>query len=243
MSSSNYADADYTKFTAITHWVMTVILAAAAAWTSSLLTWPWILDFHHPDFNPMVALPLLLGAVAVRELFEAVRWTLRQRRFGTSTMVLKASGSVRMGQVLEGQVRTALPLQAEGDILVVLKCVETHQFREMSQGGDRTHKNELFTVWKEEARIAPAGLDTAQGIPFRFTLPKAAGAPIPPRAPAAPASGPYFKFKAGIMLPGFRRIWTTHDMPPIARTWQLDVSVPQPGTDFHAQFIVPVEQD
>jgi hypothetical protein len=124
----------------------------------------------------------------------------------------------------------------------VLKCVETHQFREISHGGERMKKNELFTVWKQESRVAAAGLDTAKGIPFRFTLPEAAGAPIPPRAPAAPASGPYFTFKAAIMIPGLRRIWT-HDAPPIARTWQLDVSVPQPGNDFHAQFIVPVVQD
>jgi hypothetical protein len=39
-----------------------------------------------------------------------------------------------------------------------------------------------------------------------------------------------------------RRIWT-HNAPPTARTWQLDISAPMPGTDFHAQFIVPVQQD
>jgi hypothetical protein len=36
-----------------------------------------------------------------------------------------------------------------------------------------------------------------------------------------------------------RRRWNT--APPAARTRQLDISAPMPGTDFHAQFIVPVQ--
>jgi len=242
MAPSNYSDADFTKSTAITHWIMAVGLAGAAVWVSTFLLWPWILDINHPDFNPMVALPILLGIVSAVQLFKAVRWTLRQRKFGTSTMELKGSGSVRLGQRLEGKVRTATTLRPEGDFCVVLQCVETHEFRDLRDQPQRTHRDEHFTVWKQEVRVSADGLDSTQGIPFSFRLPESMGprpATIP--APSSP-TGVRFEFKGAILIPGMRRIWT-HNAPPAARTWQLDVTAPMPGTDFHAQFVVPVQHD
>jgi hypothetical protein len=244
MKRPGYTDADFTKSTAITHWFMGVGFAGVTAWVSSYLPWPWIFDINHPDFNPMIALPVLLIAATSRELFKAVRWTLRQRKFGTATMELKGSGSVRLGGRLEGHVRTVTALRPEGDFRVVLQCIETHAFREMRDDVRRTHRNEQFTVWTQEVRVPAEGLDSTRGIPFSFQLPDSVGpraSYVPPPAPAS-ASGIRMEFKGAITIPGMRRIWT-HNAPPTARTWQLDISAPMPGTDFHAQFIVPVQQD
>lgn len=242
MAPRNYSDADFTKNTAITHWVMAVGLAGAGIWVSSYLPRPWTFDINHPDFNPMIAMPGLFAAVTARELFRAIRWTVRQRRFGTATMELEGKGDVRLGARLAGVVRTATTLQPEGDVRVVLQCIETHQFREMKDEPQRTHRDEQFTVWKQEVRVPVEGLDSTRGIPFVFQLPKSVGPSPAIIPPASSPSGFKFEFKGAITIPGMRRIWTRNTAPS-ARTWELDISAPMPGTDFHAQFIVPVQQD
>lgn len=240
MRAANYSDADHTKETAITHWVMAVGFLGATAFVSSHLPWPWLFDIDDPDFNPMVVLPLLLGGVSIHQLFHAIRWTARQKRFGTATMELKGTGTVWLGTRLEGVIRTARPLQSEGPFRLVLRCVDTHEFRDLGSSATRTQTAESFTVWERALEVPSAGVDSTRGIPFSFQLPASVG---PKPATSRVSSGsPYFRFKAAITIPGMRRVWS-HNDPPQARAWQLDVSAPMPGTDFHAQFIVPVQQD
>lgn len=239
MLPSNYSDTDQTKDNAITHWIMAGGMAGAIIFVSSYLPWPWIFDIDSPDFNPMVMLPLMLGGVSVYQLFHAIRWTARHRRFGTARMELKGAGTVWMGTRFEGVVRTAQALQPEGSFRIVLKCIDTHEFRDHSATATNTRNAESFTVWKHELEVPATGLDSTRGIPFAFQLPESVGqSPVTSRVSTG---SPYFRFKAAIMIPGMRRVWS-HNDPPKARTWQLDVSAPMPGTDFHAQFIVPVQQ-
>jgi hypothetical protein len=83
-------------------------------------------------------------------------------------------------------------------------------------------------------------VDSTRGIPFAFQLPNSVGPA--PQPPIRPTRSPYFSFKAAIMIPGLRRVWSSND-PPVARRWVLEVSAPMPGTDFEARFLLPVEPD
>jgi hypothetical protein len=240
MLPSHYSDADHTRDSAITHWIMAVGMAGATVFVSSFMPLPWVFDLESPDFNPMVAVPPLLGGVSAFQLFHAIRWTTRYRRFGTAKMDLKGTGTVLLGTRVEGVIRTARPLQPDGPFRVVLQCVDTHEFHDIGGAAAGPDKTESHVVWKEELEIPSRGIDSTRGIPFSFQLPQSVG-PKQMRS-SAPTGSPYFKFKVALRIPGMRRIWT-HNEPPTARMWQLDASASMAGTDFHAQFIVPVQQD
>ena len=239
MRAPTYSDSDHTKGTALHYWFMGVGFAGATAFISSYMPWPWVFDIEDPDFNPLIVLPLMSMAVSGYYLFHAVRWTIRLKRFGSATMELKGGGSVVLGRKLEGVVRTPRPLQPQGPYRFVLQCIDTHEFLDESDAATRPHKVQNFTVWKHDLEVPAAGIDSTRGIPFSFQLPASVG-PGPAASRVATGS-PYFQSKTAIMIPGLRRVWS-HNDPPRARTWQLDVSAPMPGTDFCAQFVVSVEQ-
>lgn len=239
MRPSNYIDADHTKGTAINHWFMAAGFTGATIFVSSYLPWPWVFEIDSPDFNPMIVLPLMLIGVSGYQLFHAVRWTARLVRFGSATMELKGAGTVWLGRQLQGVIRTARPIQPEGPYRFVLQCIDTHEFLDHSDAATRTHRAESFTVWKHELEVPATGVDSTRGIPFSFQLPASVGPG--PAASRVPTGSPHFQSTTAIVIPGMRRVWS-HNDPPQARTWQLDVSAPMPGTDFHAQFIVPVQQ-
>ncbi len=233
------SDSDHTKGAALNAWFMGVGFAGAAVFISSYMPWPWVFDIEDPDFHPLIVLPLMSLAVSGYHLFHAVRWTIRLKRFGSATMALKGGGSVVLGRTLEGVVRTQRPLQPQGPYRFVLQCIDTHEFLDESEAATRPYKVQNFTTWKHDLEVPAAGIDSTRGIPFSFQLPTSVG-PGPAASRVATGS-PHFQSKTTITIPGLRRV-RSHNDPPRARTWQLDVSAPMRGTDFHAQFVVSVEQ-
>lgn len=241
MRGAGHSDVDETRDAAVTHWFMAVGFAVATGFVASYLPWPWAFDINDPDFNPIVVLPLMLAGTSLWELARAITWTLRFRRFGTSTMQLTGPVPARLGRRLEGVIRTARPLRPEGPVRIALRCLDTHEFRDFASSATRTRKAETFVVWERAVEVAAHGLDTTRGIPFAFELPAAVGQPTSQAPARQGGSGFIFEFKAAITLPGFRRVWSGNS-PPVARRWVLEASATMPGADFRARFVVPVEE-
>lgn len=226
------AQTDGTRAAAMTHWITVAAALAVIVAIRFFLPIPWIFDLNDPEFMPLI---LLVPLAAVFGLYHAVlglRWTLRARRFGESSIDI--TGEVgQLGKPLRGVVRTARPLQPEGDYQLLLRCIETHQSRGIGDSSAQTRTND-YVVWEETRTVPAAGLDSSRGIPFSFTLPDKVREPQPERDPNA------IQFDYSIAVPFAKKIWTNR--PPTGTTWLLVVSAPMPGTDFKAAFTVPVEQ-
>ncbi len=236
MSPPPYSDNDYTKGTAVIHWLMAAVMTGGVFFLAWQLAWPWVFDVNDPAFNPMLFLFGFLIIATVYEVFVALRWSSRLRRFGGARMELSNRGNIRLGERFEGRILTAKPLTPDGDWHILLRCIDRY-----SPVGTAPHSSEsdldMNIPWQKELIIPAAALNTANGIPFAFQLPKSVGPE--PNALGISTGSPYFKFRAAVSIPGFRRQWA-QNVAPNARSWQLDVSAQMPGTDFHAQFIVPV---
>jgi hypothetical protein len=135
-------------------------------------------------------------------------------------------------------VHTSTRLQPQGDYTVVLQCVDVHEFRSSSSSAS-THHNSAFVVWEQALQVPAQGIDSSRGIPFAFQMPASVGEPR--KAEPPDPNQPSFSFKASLTIP-FMKPRIVTNAPPVARVWQLKVSAPMPGTDFHAQFDVPVER-
>ncbi|WP_237216015.1 hypothetical protein [Falsiroseomonas oryziterrae] len=237
MASHAHTDVDLPREAAVTHGFMAVGFAAVTVFISSYLPWPWVFDIYDPEFNPMVALPLMLAGVTVLETVRTVRAVQRHRRFGGATLELANSGPLPLGARLRGTVRTARPLSPTGNYRVLVACADIHEFTNPYDHGG-PFRDYDFVVWKREIEVPAAGLDSTRGIPFDIRLPESVG-PRPEPA-IRPTGSRYFTAKTAIMIPGLRRIWT-HNSPPVGRTWLLEVSAPMPGTDFRAVFPLPID--
>ncbi|PWS33996.1 hypothetical protein DFH01_27040 [Falsiroseomonas bella] len=240
MPRPGHSETDHPRDAAMSHGVLAVGFAVATGFVASYLPWPWVFDIHSPDFNPMVALPLLSAGVTALETVRAVRAELRHRRFGAATLDLEGSGRLRLGQRVGGVVRTARPLAPTGPYRIRLRCVDTHEFRDTSENATSPRRNSDFVVWEREQECPAEAVDSTRGIPFAFRLPNSVGPA--PQPPIRPTRSPYFSFKAAIMILGLRRVWSSND-PPVARRWLLEVSAPMQGTDFEARFLLPVDPD
>jgi hypothetical protein len=225
---------------ASSHWFIAGLMAVAVIGILVFLPIEFVFDMNSPDFNPMALVPVFLGAIGLYHLALAVRWTHHARRFGAATMELKGAGTARMGGRVEGVVRTATTLAPQGDYTLVLQCVDVHEFRNSRASEAGTHHNRSFVVWEQALQVPAQGIDSSQGIPFAFQMPAAVGDPqnATPRDPNRPT----MSFKASFTIP-FMKPRIVTNAAPLARAWQLQVSAPMPGTDFHAQFDVPVRTE
>jgi hypothetical protein len=154
------------------------------------------------------------------------------RGFGESS--IEIAGEIgHLGHPLRGVVRTARPLQPQGDYQLLRRCIETHQSRDIGDSSTQTRTND-FVVWEQASKVPAAGIDSSRGIPFSFTLPDKVREPQPERDPNA------IRFDYSVAVPFAKKIWTNR--PPIGTTSLLVVTAPMPGTDFKAAFTVPVQQ-
>jgi hypothetical protein len=227
------------KEKALTAWIMAALFGAGAVWVGWLLGWPWIIDLDHPDFNPMILVLGLLVLAVLWYVVQALRWTVRARAFGASQIDIDGPTPVPLGGPFTGRVRTSQPIAARGDFRLVLTCLDVHERRHMSSPANGSpHRREAFPVWTAELRL-PGATDSARGLAFRFDLPASVGdRPVPPIRPTGNA---FFRGSVSINIPGLRRI-VTRNKPPVARYWTLVVAAPTDGTDYQAEFIVPLAE-
>ncbi len=231
-----YSDISNPNEAAITNGIMAFLIGAAAIFVAWHLNWPPVFDIDDPDFNPLVILVLMLSGATVWFAFKAARWAARGRRFGVSTMEIDGPVPAPLGRRLSGRILLKRPPSTTGDYRITLRCFDIHEMRQMSSDAKKPYRNEEFPVWSDEITI-PASTDATKGLPFAFQLPPSVGAKLADYS--APRERRYFEFKFAITIPVLRRIYT-HNSPPLGRRWQLDVSAPVSGADFHAAFIVPV---
>jgi len=228
------AQSDGTREQAITHWSTAAMVAVLILVMWLFLPIEWIWDMNDPDFMPLVLLAPFLGVFGLYHAALGLRWTLRARRFGETSMDIKGGDVGRMGQRLEGTVRTATSLRPTGDYRLVLQCVETHQFRNTGSGAGTHHAHD-FVLWEQAVTVPAAGTDSAKGIPFAFQLPASVREEQQmKRDPNA------VRMDYAIAIPFMKKIWT--NKAPTGTAWQLTISAPIPGTDFKAVFTVPVER-
>lgn len=227
------------KEKALTAWIMAALFGAAAIWVGWLLGWPWILDFDHPDFNPMIILAGILLGICLWNVAKALRWSRRARAFGASLVDIEGRTPVPLGGPFAGRVRTGQAIRATGDFRLVLTCLDVHETRNSSSSSSASpYRNEAFPVWTAEQTL-PATTDSARGLPFRFDLPGSVG--DRPVAPLQPKKNPYFSGSISINIPGMRRIFT-RNKPPVARYWTLTVTAPTEGPGYRAEFTVPLAE-
>lgn len=157
---------DATPFHAAVDWKMgalTLGAAAAVAWAfRASLTF----DVNAPDFNPIVAVPLLLagyGAVQLGKAFGARRVT---NRFGHSVFDMRGQ-FVRTGGTLEGRIVTAHDLNAPQGFLVRLRSIEQRRIRETAGTG---YRDEDRILWETSSTVR-ASRSHADGIPVTFAIP------------------------------------------------------------------------
>ncbi|MCC7177700.1 MAG: hypothetical protein IT177_04845 [Acidobacteria bacterium] len=229
---------DSTSEQAATHWFMAALLGMAAAAIPLYFDMRWIFDVDSPEFNPIVAVPLLLAAVALYYAALGTLGTMRRRRFGSSVLEIEGPGVARLGRPLRGRVRTGTALRPTGDYRLALQCLDTHAFR--SSSSEPISRDREFVVWEQVLTVAPEGLDATQGIPFTFELPESVGKDVATQPTPRPKANPHFRFKASVNIPFMRRRVMTNEAPK-ARRWQIDVSAPMDGADYRAQFAVTVQ--
>jgi hypothetical protein len=95
--------------------------------------------------------------------------------------------------------------------------------------------------WEDTIRVAPASVNSKEGIPFEFTLPAPFEKPnASPENPEPAKSGIKFNALASINIPGLQTV-IAHNRAPNATRWILEVNAPLEGIDYYAIFGVIVE--
>ena len=217
-------------FHAVIDWAMAVLLLGAAGLAVWYFKISWNFDFDSRDFNPIVFLPVFLGAYGLYHFTKGLWATLRGRKFGTSTLHIQ-SGDVRMGAPLKGMIRTAVELHPTSDYEIRLQCIETFA---MSRGSGETSRNVDRIRWESSTKVAPASVNSKKGIPFEFTLPS----PFEKSASSEPGS--MVSAVAVIGIPGLQGVFA-HNRSPDATRWIVTIDAPLPGLDYHAFFGVIVK--
>lgn len=207
-----------------------LLAAGGAVYLGVALGWPWVLDINDPDFNPLLALELLLIAAGVWYGATSARWLIRYGRFGASRLVLE--GSPRLGAPLAGRVICDRPVSATGEYLLVLTCFDIHEFEHEDKRRKRS-----FPVWSGEVTVSRE-IDAQKGLPFRFHLPASVGLEPVPSGILPGSTGVRSRFT--VHVPGMRQVVASNH-PPLERIWMLKVTAPTRGPDYQAEFPIPVE--
>jgi hypothetical protein len=143
-----------------------------------LLIWyfelPLNFDVTDRDFNPLILVPVLLGAIGLYQLARAAWRNWRNRKFGASILDV---GTARRGQKLSGTVRTPFDLAPAGDYTIILKCIRTKR----TGSDERSHSIEEL-LWEQKWVVSRDAVRSSAGIPFQFMIPShlpvSRGAPV-----------------------------------------------------------------
>ncbi len=205
------------------------LMAGGGAVYLGALGWPWVFDINNPDFNPLLLLELLLIGVVVWYGVTSARWLMRYWQFGATRLDLE--GSPRLGAPLVGRVISDRPVSATGDYLLVLTCYDVHEFEH-----DDKRRRRSFPVWSGEVTVSRE-IDVQEGLPFRFHLPASVG---PEPVPSGILPGPGIRTRFTVHVPGMRQVIASN-YPPLERYWLLKVSARTRGSDYQAEFPIPLE--
>jgi hypothetical protein len=168
-----------TDFETSTHWFMAALLFGAAIACVWFFKLSFDFDLDSPDFNPLVAVPIVLALFGLRPLALAIRHTMLARQFGESALEMDGE-SVPPGGTLKGTIRTSAALTPQGDYQIWLRCIEAIRVESPSEPtGSRT---EDHIRWEALRRVEARGVNSKAGIPFEFAIPETALAVSDPRA-------------------------------------------------------------
>lgn len=158
---------DVTASTSNVDLMMAVVLGAAAGWVGSALGPPLVFDPSDPEFNPLVVLALVLGALGVFYLVRGIRRRAVITRFGTTVFDQEGS-NVYVGETLRGRVITSRPLPAPEGFQLRLRCIEGKG----ETMDEKTRRTRDAILW--EASHTAYAADSHAGVPVEFTIPASA---------------------------------------------------------------------
>lgn len=141
----------------------------AIAWTGLALILAIVAAVTGEGFFWVAA--VVIGAAAAVMIFRVVRAAKRQRKFGTSQLVL-ARTPVALGARLSGTVLTGVSTQTPARFRLVLECA--HRWEEsVGSGDDRRTRYHRDVLWRAEAQTFGQARDDAPGtaVPVEFELP------------------------------------------------------------------------
>jgi hypothetical protein len=147
--------------------MMAVVFGAAAAWVVSALGTPLVFNPADREFNPLLVLALILGAIGAVYVVRGIRRRAVITRFGRT--VFEQEGSdVYVGETLRGRVVTARTLSAPEGFRLRVRCIEG-KGETMDEKKRRTR---TAILWEASHTVHTAS--SLAGIPVEFTIPAAA---------------------------------------------------------------------
>lgn len=97
------------------------LIAALIPWYFEL---PLNFNVTDREFNPLVFVPVVFAVIGLYALLNAIRNTLRVRKFGATTL---QAGGANPGKRFEGLLRASRDLAPAGDYTVLLRCIRTYR--------------------------------------------------------------------------------------------------------------------
>lgn len=123
-------------------------------------------SFSNPEMKAGGLVVLgIFATLGIVPIYFAIRLTLQRFRFGDSWCCIAGKAGV-VGNKMTGFIRTNTEVNASGDYIILLQCIETYQV-----GSGKNRRTETTIHWKGEDKVPSAGKSSRMGIPFTFTLP------------------------------------------------------------------------
>ena len=147
--------------------MMAVVLGAASAWVVYALGTPLVFDPSDREFNPLIVLALILGAIGVFYFVRGVRRRGVLNRFG-ATVFDQDGINLYVGETLRGRVITSRRLSAPAGFDLRVRCIEG-KGETMDEKQRRTR---AAILWEATQTVHTA--DSHAGIPVEVAIPASA---------------------------------------------------------------------
>jgi hypothetical protein len=144
-----------------------VVLGAAGAWILYAVDGPLVYDPSDPEFNPLIIMAMIFGAIGAYYLVRGVRRRRVISRFG-ATVFDQEGSNVYVGETLRGRIMTARPLSAPNGFDLRVRCIE----RKGQTMDEKTRRSQDAIVW--EASQTTYAANSHAGIPVEFAIPASA---------------------------------------------------------------------
>lgn len=126
----------------------------------------FIKSFSNPDIKTggLIALGIF-ASLGIIPIYFAIRETIRHFRYGASICIIEGKAAV-LGKVMKGIVTTNNDIQATGDYVIEVQCLESYESRD-----GNTSKSTLRQRWFGRQVVPALGIKSSSGIPFSMELP------------------------------------------------------------------------